>query len=395
MRVPWLAPKTTLAKRLLLLASICAFAGWPSSAQERPVAAPFRAVVTPELEPAAETLAAGVGRVLHRALEARGSRTVPYTRSSRRRVADSEAQLKQLAGRLGADQLVLATWRHVDFRPTLEILVFAGDSGVPVAMYRSPASLGELGRALHAAAGSLWGAPGQGAEDPPPELWEIARYARADAHLSDAELPEAWRALEGLHGPVADALRREIDRANAVPGADPAQRSRLATASERPDPDWNRVRSGLTRSPGPRVLLAAAEAARARRDFKLALRYFAEAREVLDAKGGRDRPPADAALGLIALAGIARSQAELGRAEDARKNYGLWAQRDPEDPTPRAEAADLRGTPPDESARLWIAAADLYRARFETERAARAYEKAALVDPLRRGEVAVRLAYLA
>jgi Tfp pilus assembly protein PilF len=55
----------------------------------------------------------------------------------------------------------------------------------------------------------------------------------------------------------------------------------------------------------------------------------------------------------------------------------------------------LRSVPPDESARLWIAAADLYRARFETRRASRAYEKAALVDPRRRGEVAARLAYLA
>ena len=376
---------TLFATVALRLAGLALVFPAPALGAEPP---PVRAVVLPEMQSGTAALAAGVGRYLHRALELRGVRVVPYGSSARRPLGDREAEHRQLGQRVGADRLVFASWKRIESIPILEVLVFDGRDGTVRKVHRGRAKLGELGVALHTAAQSLWG-PVRGSDDPIPELWQIARTARAEGHLSAARLPEAWRVLEGLQTPVADALRREIDRANERSGMDPARRSRLATASGRADPDWGRVRAGLSRARGPWVLLAAAEAARARRDRELALRLFSEARKIL----GRDA--ANAHPRLLALAGVARSQAELGRTEAARLSYAEWLREDPTDPAPRAESADLKSVAPVQSAAHWLTAGDLYRDQFEIRRAARAYEKAALVDRERRGEVEARLAYLA
>ncbi len=369
------------------------FAAVSAAANAGPESAPRLAVVAPRTQSGSDILGPAVGRFVHQALVDRGIATVPFEQSGRRSVDDSAEAVRLLAERLDADQVVLATWGRVERAPVLELFVFDASTGELADHVSARAPLSRLGETLVDVTTLLWGPMPRGDSVRAPELWELARYGRAEVYLANGQLPEAWRALDRLDSPVVRSLRAAIDQKNARADNDPSRRSRLATASGRPDPDWSHIRAGLTRSPGPELLLAAAEAASARRDVDLALQLFSRARDALGraSRSGDKHHPLERTV----LAGLARSQSARGDHAAARETYSQWADRDPVDPTPLAEAAELPEDDARKAATRWVAAADRYRRVYESRLAERAYARAVELDPDRTAEVASKLASMA
>ena len=92
------------------------------------------------------------------------------------------------------------------------------------------------------------------AAEPAPSLTDLGSYGRALGAVEALELVRAWRELEGIRGPAADAVRGYIERVAASDGRVPAsERSRLA--SLRRAKDLMRLGFASARAPCSRTQL--------------------------------------------------------------------------------------------------------------------------------------------
>ncbi len=257
----------------------------------------------------------------------------------------------------------------------LELWIRAYDrKGEVMAVGHGSGRTAALGEALVAALDPVRRALGgsSGAGEAPPRLSELGSYERALERLAGGTLAPAWRELEGIASPTADALRDDIVALSAQPEVPGPERSRLASLRGASDPDWLVVRHSLQRERSVEVLLAGAEHAAAGADPEGALVLFAEALKTdpgnLDAERGRARA-------LVTLERNAEAKAAFERVIDLA----------PEDVEARVGLASNPTLPPVERARWWVAAGELQRQRLDDAGARNSFEQAATLDAQVRG----------
>jgi len=252
----------------------------------------------------------------------------------------------------------------------LELWIRAYDpAGEILAVGHASGRMAALGEALVKALEPVRQALGASAapREAPPRLSELGSYERALDRLAANELAAAWREVDEIRTPTADALREDIVAKSSAPGFAGPERSRLASVRGTSDPDWLTVRQTLQRERGVAVLLAGAEHAVAAGDAKGALVLFAEAAKVdsrsLDAERGR-------ANALVALE----------RYDDAKAAFERVLAMAPEDVGARVALAGNPTLPPAEQARWWVAAGELQSRKLDDEGARSSFEQAAALD---------------
>ena len=257
----------------------------------------------------------------------------------------------------------------------LELWVRAYDrKGDVIAVGHGSGRTAELGDALQAAfepvrhAFGGTGTVGAAA----PRLSELGAYERALDRLAAGDLAPAWREIDSIKSPTADALRDDIVARSAAPDVSGADRSRLASLRGASDPDWLIVRHALQRDRTVAVLLAAGAHAAAGADPSGALVLYAEASKA---------DPSN----VVAERGRARALVTLERWAEAKTSFERVLQLAPNDLEARLALASNPTLSPVERARWFAAAGEIQRQRLDDDGARASFEQAATLDPHVRG----------
>jgi tetratricopeptide (TPR) repeat protein len=247
----------------------------------------------------------------------------------------------------------------------LEIWLRAYDAkGESLAVGHGSGRLASLGDALVASFAPLRAALGAGrGEGEPPRLAELGAYQRAMERIAAGSLALAWREIEGIQTPTADALRQDIVALSTSPDADAPERSRLASARGAHDPDWLAIRHRLQRERDAEALIAGGDRARTSGDPQRALVLYAEAAESdpnnVDAERGR-----------------AEMLTALERHADAKLAYERVLTLAPGDVPARVALANNPAVEKAAQAELWLEAGKRQSRTLDAEGARSSFERA-------------------
>ncbi len=248
----------------------------------------------------------------------------------------------------------------------LEIWLRAYDAkGGPLAVGHGSGRLASLGEALVTSFTPLRGALGAGRAEgeAPPRLAELGAYQRAMDRIAAGSLALAWREIESVESPTADALRQDILALSTGPDADAVARSRLASARGAADPDWLAIRHQLQNERDAEALIAGAERSHAASDPGRALVLYAEAAEADPSNVEAER-------------GRARMLTALARHADAKLAWERVLTLAPEDVPARVALASNPSVAPPAQADLWLAAGERQTERLDAEGARSSFERA-------------------
>ena len=332
-------------------------------------------VLPPRAEPRLETLALGAtawvrGRLADAGLRSdEGTAAQDSMPTSRPALLPDAQALRALGLQAGAERAWAVELQAQAGRGAVRILLVDLKTGALAAGGRGDAPLAELGKAVADAADALLvqaGLPGQTVSVP--ALVDIERYGQAEQDLALGHLASAWGAVASKLDPTSAALRERIQRLGQLERTPLGERARLVVAQGESERARVWVRTQLSTTQDPALVLAAAAAAEERGDFARALPLYERARD-LDPKHD-----ADAELGR------ARSLGQLGRLEEAIAllTAPAAAQLDAADLDALAEQPGIAEAA---SAKIHVRAAESASARFDADRAQKNWTRAAQLDP--------------
>lgn len=298
-------------------------------------------------------LAPGVGEWLRVELDGAGLRVAPRASAP---AADSPPGLR-LVGEL----------RGGNGRVEIRLRLHDTATGALVAGVSERGQVGELGSLTQLAGAALLrriGYPGERLLDAAtPNVAQFGRASRSLLWLERGDLVRAWEEIGDRADGTAASLRAEIQDAALDRELTSAERARLLVAQGDADAAWQEVSAELSTTRDARVVLAGAEAARARQNPRRSSALFHQAVEL-------DPNLPDAQRGLGEALGEAR------RTEAARRALLRAAALDPDNPEPLEALARIEEKDPQRRAELLVEAALRSQKRFEPRRAQRHYEAA-------------------